>query len=455
MARPIFGRHNWEMRCLLILLLLLAAQPGWAKPNPVPPPQAMSAVPATAGSFDPLPQLVMRAFETVNVLSGKTAPENTFATTFLMQVSGDKLRQVGRELETQYGPIVEVTDVEQTGPSSAKFKISFEKGTSTATMTIEPEAPYKVIGFYVSDFVPLDTSPEAIVKEFQALSGKSGFTISKLTPAGPQEVLGYQSDQQFAIGSAFKLWVLDALAEDIAKGKRKWSDVVMLSAHSLPSGEMQDWPLGSPVTLATLATLMISISDNTATDTLMNLLGRDALAERVLATGHSQPSRMLPMLTTLEAFSLKLAPDDQVLAYSDADDAAQGVILDRLDPALSADLLNPARFGPMPKWINQIEWFASPRDMANVMQSLHQRTDPMVMQILSINPGLSPAIASEFRRFAFKGGSEEGVLSLTWLIQNKVGDWYIVSQSWNHAAPHSVDPNHFAALARQLLDRVK
>lgn len=443
------------MRRLLILSLLIAAQPSWAKPSPAPPPQPISIAPASVGALELLPQLVMRAFETANVLIGKTTPESTFATTFLIQVPGDKLRQVGRDLEAQYGPIVEITDVEQTGPSSAKFKIRFEKGTSAATMTIEPEAPYRVIGFYISDFVPLDASPEAIVKEFQALSGKTGFTITKLTPGGPQEVLGYQSDQQFAIGSAFKLWVLDALAEDIAKGKRKWSDVVTLSARSLPSGEMQDWPLGSPVTLATLATMMISISDNTATDTLMKLLGRDALAARVHATGHAQPSRMLPMLTTLEAFSLKLFPDDQVLSYAYADDAGQVAILNRLDPAPSADLLNPARFGPMPKWIYQIEWFASPRDLAGVMQSLHQRTDPMVMQILSVNPGLSPAVASEFSRFAFKGGSEEGVLSLTWLIQNKAGDWYVVSQSWNNAAPHSVDETHFAALARQLLNRVK
>ena len=397
----------------------------------------------------------MRAFETANVLRGKTAPEVTFSATFLIQIPGDKLRQIGRELETQYGPIVEVLDVEQTGPSSAKFKIRFEKGTSTATITIEPEAPYRVIGFYISDFVPLDNSPEAILKQFQALSGKAGFTITKLTSAGPQEVLGYQSDQQFAIGSAFKLWVLDALAEDVAKGRRKWSDVVPLSAHSLPSGEMQDWPLGSPVTLATLATLMISISDNTATDTLMNLLGRDALAARVRATGHAMPSRMLPMLTTLEAFTLKLAPDDQVLAYADADDAGQAAILARLDPTLSADLLNPARFGLMPRWINEIEWFASPRDLAGVMQSLHQRSDPMVMQILSVNPGLSPAVAKQFSRFAFKGGSEEGVLSLTWLVENKAGDWYVVSQSWNHTAPHAVDQTKFAALARQLLDRIK
>ena len=440
---------------MLILSLLLTSQPAWAKPNPRPAPPPLAVVPVTPGSFELLPQLVMRAFETADVLSGETTPENTFAATFLMQVPGDKLRQVGRDLEAQYGPIIEVTDVLQTGPSSAKFKIRVEKGTISATMTIESDSPYRVIGFYVSDFVPLDTSPEAIVKEFQALSGKVGFTITRLTPVGPQEVLGYQSDQQFAIGSAFKLWVLDALAEDIAKGKRKWSDVVTLSAHSLPSGEMQDWPIGSPVTLATLATLMISISDNTATDTLMNLLGRDELAARVRATGHSQPSRMLPMLTTLEAFTIKLAPDELVLAYAAGDDTAQVGILDRLDPTLSADLLNPARFGLMPKWINQIEWFASPRDMVGVMQSLQRRADPIVMQIMSVNPGLSPATARDFTSFAFKGGSEAGVLSLNWLVQNKAGDWFVVSQSWNNAAPQVVNQNHFAVLARQLLDRIK
>ncbi len=108
----------------------------------------------------------MRAFETVRVLQGKSEPEATFAATFLMQIPGDTLRRIGRDLETQHGPIRDVTDVRQTGPSTARFKIRFEKVSANATLAIEPHAPFRVISFYISDFVPLDDSPEATIKEF-------------------------------------------------------------------------------------------------------------------------------------------------------------------------------------------------------------------------------------------------------------------------------------------------
>ncbi|TGD67441.1 hypothetical protein EYC08_01910 [Tabrizicola sp. WMC-M-20] len=70
-------------------------------------------------------------------------------------------------------------------------------------------------------------------------------------------------------------------------GQRDWADVVRLDSHhiSLPSGLMQDWPVGSSVTLHTAALLMIAESDNTATDLLIDLLGRDRIAARLgLAT---------------------------------------------------------------------------------------------------------------------------------------------------------------------------
>ncbi|TGD44549.1 hypothetical protein EEB11_02875 [Pseudotabrizicola sediminis] len=70
-------------------------------------------------------------------------------------------------------------------------------------------------------------------------------------------------------------------------GQRDWADVVRLDSHntSLPSGLMQDWPVGSSVTLHTATLLMIAESDNTATDLLIDLLGRDRIAARLgLAT---------------------------------------------------------------------------------------------------------------------------------------------------------------------------
>ena len=80
------------------------------------------------------------------------------------------------------------------------------------------------------------------------------------------------------MGSAFKLGVLKALKEQIAGGRHSWDEVAELTAPdlSLPSGIIQGWPMGAPLTLHSLAALMISISDNTATDVLMRVVGRAA-----------------------------------------------------------------------------------------------------------------------------------------------------------------------------------
>ena len=90
----------------------------------------------------------------------------------------------------------------------------------------------------------------------------------------PSSILSYP-----AVGSAFKLAVLAALKDQVAAGALAWDDVATLEAGhiSLPSGILQAWPVGSPLTIHTLASLMISVSDNTATDALIALLGRDLI----------------------------------------------------------------------------------------------------------------------------------------------------------------------------------
>ena len=35
---------------------------------------------------------------------------------------------------------------------------------------------------------------------------------------------------------------------------------------------------------------------------------------------------------------------------------------------------------------------------------------------------------------AIKGGSEPGVLNLTWLVRNRAGTWHVVTGSWNNPA---------------------
>ena len=98
------------------------------------------------------------------------------------------------------------------------------------------------------------------------------------------------------MGSAFKLAVLSTLQDQIQAGTHAWNDVVTLKPEwkSLPSGILQGWPDDAPLTLQTLATLMISQSDNTATDALIAVVGREAVEAK---TEHNRP-----FLTTREAF---------------------------------------------------------------------------------------------------------------------------------------------------------
>ncbi|KAA5762710.1 serine hydrolase, partial [Klebsiella pneumoniae] len=74
-----------------------------------------------------------------------------------------------------------------------------------------------------------------------------------------------------AVGSTFKLLVLKAYEDAIKKGELKRETIVSLKEknRSLPTGVLKNLPAGTPVNLELLAQLMIQISDNTATDSLI------------------------------------------------------------------------------------------------------------------------------------------------------------------------------------------
>ena len=109
----------------------------------------------------------------------------------------------------------------------------------------------------------------ALFGEIVGLPGEVSLAAARLEEAGPADFLTQKAERPLAIGSAFKLFVLAELVRAVKAGERRWSDVVPLDRQSLPSGLLQDWPKGSPITLHSLAALMISRSDNSAADTLL------------------------------------------------------------------------------------------------------------------------------------------------------------------------------------------
>ncbi|WP_336977284.1 serine hydrolase [Altererythrobacter fulvus] len=391
-----------------------------------------------------------RAEDIRAVLEGITPAEQVFAPSFLAVVPASQLKAIAGQLIAANGAIKAVDEVSYKGNGAATFDIVFEKARASASLQLGSQAPYLVAGFRIGAATPVDDTPAKILGEIAALPGATGFGVYVLDGGEPRSILTNKASEQLAIGSTFKLYVLSALTQEIKAGKRSWADVVKLDAPSIPSGQMQDWPIGTPVTLQTLATMMISVSDNTATDVLMRVLGREAIEAEIVASGHAEPSRTLPLLTTVEFFALKNDPA-RIAAFRAADDAGQRALLAQWAPSLTADKVDVGKFiGAGPIAIDSIEWFASAEDVARIFQRLRDVDDPAVLAILGINTTLPPSAEASWDYVGYKGGSETGVIDLSWLLKDKSGRWIVVSMAWNNP-DKAVDDAAFVALGHRLI----
>ena len=131
-------------------------------------------------------------------------------------------------------------------------------------------------------------------RNFARLPGQTSIAVARLGEGAPVMLAGHEPDRALAIGSTFKLFILAELSRQIRAGERRWSDVVPLDRRSIPSGMLQNWPPGSPLTLHSLAALMISISDNSATDVLLRTLGRGNVERMMTTLGVAAAERNRP-----------------------------------------------------------------------------------------------------------------------------------------------------------------
>ncbi len=380
-------------------------------------------------------------------LHGKRTAEEVFSPGFLAAVPKAQIQALAAKLVEQFGPFDAVASVEEKNPNQGIVTLRYAKATIAGPITIDNGG--KVTGLLLNDVKPLGDSVAKVQADLEALPGEvSALSTSLDGKASP--LLKIAANQPLAIGSTFKLYVLSALAHSIERGEHRWDEVINLSEKSLPSGQMQEWPVGAPVTLHTLASMMISISDNTATDQLIRVLGRNAIGDELRKSGHSTPDKTLPFLTTHELFALKGNPELGA-QYAAADEAEQEAILKKLDMQIKTD---PASI-PLPQYtephaIDTLEWFASANDIAGIMRRIAALKDPTARQILAISPSMSASDRARFAYVGYKGGSEPGVLNLSWLMQTKSGEWRVLTISWNDQSS-PVDQGKLEMLAVRLL----
>jgi beta-lactamase class A len=265
------------------------------------------------------------------------------------------------------------------------------------------------VGLMMAPAAAQDLS-DRLLQPFVDLTGN----VSVLVLEEKVAIAQLNANASLAVASTFKLSVLAALQQQINAGIHTWSEVIPLSpqAKSLPSGILQAWPDQAPITLQTLATLMISVSDNTAADALIQLLGLAVLQRDVQD----------PLLTTRQAFTLK-NPDNQTLLETYRQSKNRLALLPQID---QAPLPNVELVDAVPL-ATDIEWFFSTRELCRYVQ------DVADLPLMHINPGIIDP--SPWQQVAFKGGSEPGVLNLTAALTSQRGRHYCVSATWNDDQP--------------------
>src|SRR5215218_7820460 len=103
-------------------------------------------------------------------------------------------------------------------------------------------------------------------------------------------VYDFGGDEPVRTASTIKVAVMVEAFARVAEGKAKWSDELVLTkaARYAGSGVLQDLTDGLRLTLCDAVTLMMTVSDNTATNMVLDHLSTDAVNARMESLGFRQ-----------------------------------------------------------------------------------------------------------------------------------------------------------------------
>jgi len=305
-------------------------------------------------------------------------------------------------------------------------------GDTKWTISIAVNGEGLIEGLLLSRYVPPPTSWDQLDGDLAAIAPDVSFLVARVSSSGtctPIHQVAASTTRPLA--SMFKLFVLGALAQQIAEGKIGWDQklTVQSSLKSIGSiqGSLQYSPVGTQVTVEETATKMISLSDNTAADMLINLVGRTAVESHVQQwTGSATLNN--PFFTTRELFLLHYVNYPELANHYLALKPSQraSFLASSVDP-LS---LSQVQESSSPHDVGTLEWFASPLDMCRAFVGLQQlATRPglgPIDSVLSTNKGEIGLTKPTWSTVWFKGGSEPGVLTLGYLAKKRDGQTYVV-----------------------------
>ena len=126
-----------------------------------------------------------------------------------------------------------------------------------------------------------------IEKVASGLNGTLGAAIKDLVDG---EEIHVNSAEWFPTASTFKIFILVELFKQVQEGKLDLNDRLTVRAdfQAPGGGVLKDWQPGLQPTIKDLATVMIQISDNTATDMLFDKLGIHNINQTLQEFGYDE-----------------------------------------------------------------------------------------------------------------------------------------------------------------------
>jgi hypothetical protein len=298
---------------LLLAVVLLAAACTSAGTQTIvpPPPTATATATATAGPAKIAPpqtpagaQLRWLTAELARLPMSDAQVRAHFDAAFLTQVSPAVLNQT---LEAAIR--LDLLSIQVSEPSTLVVNV-LAGGGERAQVWLDVDGHGLISWLRISpaNIGPTPATWAGVDSALRAVAPRVRLLVAKVSGGSCLPVHSIDPGTAAPLGSAFKLYVLDALGDAVAAGKIRWDQPLTVTAQlkGLPPGELQTEPDGTRVSVLDAAGKMISLSDNTAADMLINLLGRSAVEASLTSTGMASPAMNLPFLTTREIYVFKL-----------------------------------------------------------------------------------------------------------------------------------------------------
>jgi len=288
-----------------------------------------------------------------------------------------------------------------------------------------------------------DLTLDEAADQFVSLAASNSLLVARIGPGGDcQTVISRSADTPRGLGSIFKMWVLSALAERLDAGLSAPDDSISLVAGERAAGGIiNNEALGTAFSVRDMAILMLAFSDNTSTDHLHELVGREAVADRLIALNLSDPEALLPFLNISEQFHVLTRFDlPAAQSYVNGDVAfREQFLVDEIVPEGPSFPIDFPFFHD--SLLSTGTWRASALDICRTFAGFNALTRggdgfEVANQALGYQAA-QPGIRNEWQRVWYKGGSLVSgatgthVLTHAWMLQ-KDGEsrpWVVVALS--------------------------